>query len=294
MAHQFGGPWTEKKLAVLSKYLRAYMQILKERPFHVAYIDAFAGTGRVESGSPDLSPSDLFDDLSRDDLIGYFDGSARIALTSDPPFQSFIFIERNPSRAEELRSLRDEFPDKASAIRIECGNANDKLRELCAKNWNRHRAVLFLDPYGMQVNWATIEAIAETRAIDLMVLFPSGVAVNRMLPDDFTSIPQAWKDALNRLFGTDEWADRFYGYSSQSDLFNASGELTKQARIQDIAAYYVERMTTVFPAGGVVEEPLALCTPKGRVLYHLCFATANPRAAATACKIVRDIFGKES
>jgi hypothetical protein len=35
--------------------------------------------------------------------------------------------------------------------------------------------VLFLDPYGMQVDWTTIEAIARTKAIDLRVLFPLGI-----------------------------------------------------------------------------------------------------------------------
>lgn len=33
---------------------------------------------------------------------------------------------------------------------------------------------MFLDPYGMQVDWATIEAIAKTKAIDLWILFPLG------------------------------------------------------------------------------------------------------------------------
>ena len=43
---------------------------------------------------------------------------------------------------------------------------------MCDKDWSLHRAVLFLDPYGMQVEWATIEAVAKTKAIDLWLLFP--------------------------------------------------------------------------------------------------------------------------
>ena len=42
-----------------------------------------------------------------------------------------------------------------------------KTQDLCHKDWSSHRAVLFLDPYGMQVEWTTIEAIARTGAIDL-------------------------------------------------------------------------------------------------------------------------------
>ena len=43
--NRFGGHWTEKKLAVISKYLSAYTLALKNQPFKKAYIDAFAGCG---------------------------------------------------------------------------------------------------------------------------------------------------------------------------------------------------------------------------------------------------------
>ena len=46
-------------------------------------------------------------------------------------------------------------------------NANLEIQNLCNKDWRSRRAVLFLDPYGMQVEWKTIEAIAATKAIDL-------------------------------------------------------------------------------------------------------------------------------
>ncbi len=41
--------------------------------------------------------------------------------------------------------------------------------------------MVFLDPYGMQVEWSTIEALAATKAIDLWYLFPLGVGVARLL-----------------------------------------------------------------------------------------------------------------
>ena len=60
---------------------------------------------------------------------------------------------------------------------------------------------MFLDPYGMQVRWDTIEAIAETKAIDLWLLFPLGVAVNRMLKND-GNINESWAEKLDIIFGT--------------------------------------------------------------------------------------------
>ena len=44
-AHSFGGDWTSTKLAVIAKYLSAYVDVLKNQSFITAYIDAFAGTG---------------------------------------------------------------------------------------------------------------------------------------------------------------------------------------------------------------------------------------------------------
>ena len=40
----FGGSWTTEKLERVHKYLKA-ATIMKDRNFHFAYIDAFAGTG---------------------------------------------------------------------------------------------------------------------------------------------------------------------------------------------------------------------------------------------------------
>jgi hypothetical protein len=42
------------------------------------------------------------------------------------------------------------------------------LKKWCKeRNWQKERAVVYLDPYGMQVEWSTIEALAATKAIDL-------------------------------------------------------------------------------------------------------------------------------
>jgi hypothetical protein len=37
---------------------------------------------------------------------------------------------------------------------------------MCAKSWKDRRAVLFIDPFGIQLSWDTLVAIARTQAID--------------------------------------------------------------------------------------------------------------------------------
>jgi len=75
----FGGDWTGQKLAMLQEYLGRYTTALKNQPFQLVYIDAFAGTGYREEkkrGRRQL----LLADLAGGEPQKFFDGSARIAV----------------------------------------------------------------------------------------------------------------------------------------------------------------------------------------------------------------------
>src|SRR5206468_3120179 len=105
---------------------------------------------------------------------------------------------------------------------------NEVLKQWCQHtNWQEHRAVVFLDPYGMQVEWATIEAIAKTSAIDLWILFPLGMAVNRLLTRKEPP-PKNWADALTRFFGNDEWRQEFYTKKKERMLFGGDEETERK------------------------------------------------------------------
>jgi hypothetical protein len=52
------------------------------------------------------------------------------------------------------------------------GDANRAIQSAIKQDgWKDTRAVLFLDPYGMEVEWKTLEAIAATGAIDPVFAF---------------------------------------------------------------------------------------------------------------------------
>ena len=85
----FGGPWTQEKLQILSRYLNEYTTALKNRPFRLIYVDAFAGEGTWRPGS---EYSNDYDDFRE-----FFKGSARIALEiQDKQFDRLIFVEKGP------------------------------------------------------------------------------------------------------------------------------------------------------------------------------------------------------
>jgi three-Cys-motif partner protein len=297
-AHRFGGDWTTTKLDVLAKYLASYTTALKdkpskEHPFRKAYIDAFAGTGYRDARREDETGaasqgSLLFPDLAEEEPQDLLDGSARLALKTRPRFDRYVFIERSVARCAQLESLKTEFPDLANDIQIRQGDANTEIQDLCGKGWRAHRAVLFLDPYGMQVEWKTIEAIATTKAIDLWVLFPLGIGVNRLLTKS-GDIPKSWRRRLNLLLGTETWYDEFYRVERERTLFGEADQVVK-ATTETIGRYFNERLRTVFPA--VTDEPRVLRNSANCPLYLLCFAAGNANGAPIALRIANHLLTK--
>lgn len=287
----FGGKWTAAKLECVKKYLHAYTTIMVKQPFRVAYIDAFAGNGYWAERRED-DPSQLaFPEMRSYDSIHYRDGSARIALATEPRFHRYILVETSANHASRLSDLRTDFPDRADDIEIVIADANAYLLDLCEnRRWDKHRAVLFLDPYGMQVDWTTIEAIAGTKAIDLWYLFPLGVAVNRLLRRD-ARIDSSIRTRLDGLFGTDDWFDAFYEVQERLTLDGVEACTVKTGTFDTISAFVNGRLAEVFAA--VAPKPLPLCNSRNVPIYLLCFAAANKRGAPTAVRIAQDVMLKE-
>lgn len=274
MAHAFGGVWTERKLSVVRAYLRMYAQALKNQPFQRIYIDAFAGTGdRTDKRRATLPLLDLpeFEAVAK--------GSARLALEVEPPFHRYVFIERISRRASELAVLKSEFPTRK--IEIINSDANDAIAALCEKtNWGGTRGVVFLDPYGLQVTWDTLAAIARTKALDVWVLFPSGMGLNRLLTKS-GDIPQEWQETLDRSLGTNEWRSAFYRSEQEADLFEGQRSKTvKDADPVKLEKFYLNRLRRIFPI--VMNNCVRLTNSKDQTMYLLCFACANPSPKAKA------------
>ena len=291
---KFGGDWTEEKLRCVSEYLQAYTKIMTRQPFRFAYIDAFAGTGYRETESDENTDQLMFPDLVSPEVMSFHDGSARNALEVEPPFEKYVFIEKNANRYAELEELRKEFLLKTefSEDMIECvpGEANEYLKNLCQKSWKTHRALVFLDPFGMQVEWETIKLIAETRAIDLWLLFPIG-AVNRLLKKNGEIRPSI-REKLNLFFGNEEWFEVFYRLAQRIPIFDEDEQWEKTGDIfAEIEQYLMERLRETF--AGVVPTPLSLRNSKNVPLYLLCFAVGNPKGVSIAVRIAQHVLLKQ-
>ncbi len=271
----FGGSWTQQKLEILRRYLDAYTTALKNTRFHLFYVDAFAGEGFWRPDSNYIG-----DDYGEfGDLL---QGSARIALDiDDKPFDSFLFIEKDPARSVTLQSLSDEARYSSRDIRVSNQDANIALPDFCQRMGALDRAVVFLDPYATQVSWSTVAAIAGTGKIDCWILFPIS-AIARMMPRQNEPSPQL-ATQLDRIFGEREFWNDFYQASMQLTMFEESNSMERTQGSDLIATRYRERLDSAFSR--VAPTRRVLRNSKASPLFELFFGAANPQGATIAVRI---------
>lgn len=144
-------------------------------------------------------------------------------------------------------------------------------------------ALVLLDPFGMQVDWRSIELLKGTRS-DLWILIPTGVIVNRLL-DKKGEVP--YIDRLKSFFGKDEAFLRNYFYETRQEqtLFGTMEIVEKVNKpIQRIAELYIQQLQGIFKY--VTPHPLVLCNSRNVPIFHFACASNNPAAVKIANEII--------
>jgi len=283
------GPWAEEKLECLSKYLNAYTTILrKQEQFRgYFYVDAFAGAGKAptrKDGVEEKQLEDLFElsNWTEDkDVKEYTEGSPTRALSIEHPFSKYVFVETDKKKREKLEAfIRENYP--GVSFQVLPDDANSALIKRVVNNpnidWKRYRAVAFLDPFGMQMPWSTIQKIAKTQAIEVIINFPVGMAIQRLL-HKFGQISTERRTNLEEYFGSSEWESAVY--DERTDLFGTSKVKVPESG-HALARWYCNRLKEEF---GYVSSARLIRNSTGGHLYYLIFAGPN----ATGAKIADEI-----
>lgn len=259
------GDWSKQKLAKLGKYLKAYTTILKGpkqswcRAIH--YVDGFAGTGEVQDR----------------ETRRFLEGSPKVALKTKPGFDRFVFIELDPERAERLQCLRQEFP--AADISVYKADCNKVLiEEVIPLVGRNERAFLLLDPYGLHVNWQTIEAAAETRTFEVFINFPLMDILRNVVRESPEEVDPRQAQRMTAIWGSDDWKPVLY----PDALFGP--QKTQEHRGRALSIAFQERLQGVFK---FVSDYVIMRNTKGAPLYSLIWAGHKD----VAMKIVNDVFG---
>lgn len=270
--NQFGGNWTEEKMDIVVKYASAYLTIMnKQNWVRTIYFDGFAGSGFIESEG--------LEQLKKGTAL-------RILDISEPkPFDMYYFVELNEEYAAALKSNLSDHPLRPN-IHIRQEDCNTKLVALAEflKGNKNYRALVFIDPYGMSVNWASIESL-KGLGVDLWILVPTGIGVNRMLIND-GRISDSWMQKLESFLGysREEIMKHFYKSTIHQTLFGEEVNIQKEKDAVILAGeLYTRKLKQVFSD---VSKSFVMRNSQNSIMYHFMMAANNKTAIKIANEVI--------
>lgn len=272
------GPWAKEKLDALARYLDFYTKVLKNQPWRTVYLDAFAGGGRaivrVKDRAPTAGPSLFCEEPPIDaDARELIDGSPRVALCIANPFDRYVLIDPDPDRATELETLKAEFSG-TRAISILPTTAAEGIAWVTAQPISKrtHRGVAFLDPFGANLDWSSIQKLADTGLFEVVVNFGLSMAIQRMLPNS-GEVPKGWAATLDSYFGNRDWFAEVYR-QRENGLLEVSGFEKRVNYSERLLELYRVRLRSAF---GHVSTPRLIRNTRGAPLYYLLWAGPNKK-----------------
>ncbi|MBQ5655540.1 MAG: three-Cys-motif partner protein TcmP, partial [Bacteroidaceae bacterium] len=261
----------------------------EKNKWKLVYFDGFAGSGSRNEGMKETS-SDLLQELFRDysldeqELETYKGAAERVLSISQRGFDFYYFVDKDIESSLKLHELLAPFEnDKTLVYRNSDANKQIEMLANAMHNDNGLAALVLLDPFGMQVDWKSIELLKGTRT-DLWILIPTGVIVNRLL-DRRCELTHAEK--LTTFFGKDEnfLKDYFYTKKRIDTLFGETEVIEKVKKpIEKIAELYIEQLKTIFDY--VTEKPLVLYNTRNIPIFHFACASNNQTAIKIASQII--------
>ena len=261
------GYWSEVKLEIIQKYATAYSVILNKQGFikKYFYIDGFSGPGvHISKQTQEYIP-----------------GSPLNALSVNPPFHGYYFIDMDGDKAECLRAISGEYKN----VTVYKGDCNKILLETVFPNIQYEtytRALCLLDPYGLHLNWDVIYTAGQSKAIEIFLNFPIMDMNMNILKKNPDKAEQGQIERMNRFWGDESWRES--AYKKEPGLFEKIDEKTTN---KTVVSAFAEKLKKV--AGfQYVAQPLPMRNNKGTTVYYLMFASPNK----TGHSIVNDIISK--
>jgi three-Cys-motif partner protein len=261
------GDWSEKKLDIVDKYIEAYSTIMKKQSFikEFHYIDAFAGAG-------------LHISKSSGKIIS---GSPLNALNVKHPFDRYHFIDNDVAKTDFLKQK----VGKNEKVRVYTGDCNKILpNEIfpLIKYEEYKRALCFLDPYGLHLNWEVMHAAGQSRTIEIFLNFPLMDINRNVLRNNPEKVDKIQIERMNAFWGDESW--RNISYKTQQGLFDTYEEKTVHFSLIEA---FRKRLNEV--AGfAYVPKPIPMRNTKDGIIYYLFFASPSK----TGEKIAKYIFTK--
>lgn len=235
--------WTDEKLMILEAYLNAFAKACQKVGGWYG-LDPFAGTGLNWSTTRDAPVN----------------GSALIALEAEPPRATKVVMAESNSGAFAALTHRTEvYGDQAVRFNEDANGIVGDMLTLVP----RHAPTFaFLDPEGSELEWPTVEAIAEHKRghspnkIEQLILFPTDMGFVRLAPDH--------PELVTRIYGHDHWKEIYERRSA--------AKITAEQARSEYVRLYANGFTNL---GYRTVLDRQITKTNGTPMYFLIFATDN-------------------
>ncbi|MBN1878125.1 MAG: three-Cys-motif partner protein TcmP [Anaerolineae bacterium] len=203
--------WAAEKLDYLERYLDMFTTAMRNKKWRALnYIDLFAGPGKCQHENNNNVQL----------------GSPLLALTRKKAFDHYFFIDLDPDNIQALqqRCSQSPYADRIQYFRKDCNEAVHCITEEIQRINKRYIEDLwpclnlaFLDPEGLELDWETVETLAQLRT-DLVIHY-SQMGLQRYMP---IAIEDPNETSIDRFFGCRDWRNI---YKQSQDNSRAYGEL---------------------------------------------------------------------
>ena len=266
MTQKFGDGRTEQKLEIVEEYSSLFIEILGAQNWVTThYIDAFAGEGYIEINNGTNS---------------VLEGSVTRIMRIQ--FDRFHFIENDSQKCGQLRHVvNGQGIEERAGIYEE--DANIALPRIVGQFSRSDRSLIFIDPFGMQLNWQTLSSLAAVPWCDIVYLFPCH-GVLRGAPNRSGGLLHPdMKDLMCSCLGMTEQkiVEEFYAKDPQGHFFpelQAQGGMVRMADYAVVENLVLRRLRSLFTY--VYDPPYRFTAPGRAPIFSMYLMTSNPSIPA--------------
>lgn len=228
------GIWSLKKIIALDCYAQKFMEILKNKKFkECIFVDPFCGSGLIEIHKNQPFP-----------------GSALISLLpGNKSFDKFYFSDKEKDQVESLEKKLTNLRSNHN-IELKVSDFEKRIFEIFdgyppdRKYWKDRGYLVFLDPFGFNLTWSSMDRILRSGPVDLIITM-----MTKMIR--WNAEMEKNKVQLDAFFGDEKWKD------------NKS----------DILGYYCNKICQYGNDERYKTRTIEVRTEKG--LYHIIFASQS-------------------
>lgn len=240
--------WSLEKYKLVGSYCDIFTNGMKYKWNQLVYVDLFAGAGYAKIKESNKT----------------YLNSALLAMSIPTPFSKYILCEQDEERFEALseRVKRDFSHLNCELIKGDSNKNVDRVIKALPQfgKGNTRLPFCFVDPYSLNLNFATIKALGQT-LMDFLILQALHMDANRnfdiYLNDESTKIAE------------------YLGISNWRELFEKDGMIYRKDFVKFLAEQYQEQMGKL-GYQKVKHMHQIRSNEKNLPLYYLSFYSKHP------------------